>query len=114
MKSLPILNLPRAAVAASLFSALALPVFAQSPAPSPQLKLDQSQLPRSTGAITSFAPVVDKIAPSVVTIFATRDVKANPNSIGGNPMLRRFFGIPDNSGPDGDDDSNGGGEGGKT
>ena len=92
--SLLLSHLPKAAALAGIFSALALPAFAQNPqaTPAPQLKLDQSELPRSTGAITSFAPVVDKVAPSVVTIFATSDVKARPNAARGQshaaPLLR--------------------------
>jgi serine protease Do len=68
---------------------------AKSPTP-PQVKVDNSTLPRTTGALTSFAPVVDKVGPSVVTIFTTKNVKAEPNALGGNPMLRRFFGLPEN------------------
>jgi serine protease Do len=80
---------------------------AKAPAP-PQIQVDSSPLPRSTGALTSFAPIVEKVGPSVVTIFTTRNVKQQANPLEGNPMLRRFFGIPDNSGPDGEE-----GEGGK-
>ena len=79
----------------------------------PQLKVDQSQLPRSTGAITSFAPVVDKVAPSMVTVYATRDAKQQPNNpAAGNPMLRRFFGIPDDQ-DNGNGEEEGGEEGGR-
>ena len=96
---------------------LAAPVMAQA-APSeagtaakvapPQIKVDPSTLQRSTGALTSFAPVVDKVGPSIVTVFTTKKVKEEANPLAGNPMLRRFFGVPDNSGPDGEE-----GEGGK-
>jgi len=107
-------RLAAAAMAAATFGPMAVPVYAQSPpdetgiktAPSSQIKVDSSALPRSTGAITSFAPIVDTVAPSIVTIFTTKNVKeANP--LAGNPMLRRFFGIPDNSGSDGDDGGTG-------
>jgi serine protease Do len=81
---------------------------AKSPAP-PQIQVDTSPLPRSTGAITSFAPIVEKVGPSIVTVFTTKNVKEQGSPLEGNPMLRRFFGLPDNnSGPEGD-----GGEGGK-
>jgi len=80
---------------------------AKAPAP-PQLRVDTSPLPRSTGAITSFAPIVDKVGPSIVTVFTTKNVKEEANPLESNPTLRRFFGIPDNSGPGGE-----GGEGGK-
>jgi serine protease Do len=75
---------------------------AKSPAP-PQIQVDSSPLARSTGAITSFAPIVDKVGPSIVTVFTTKNVKAQDNALLGNPMLRRFFGVPDQSGPDGDE-----------
>jgi serine protease Do len=79
---------------------------AKSPAP-PQIQVDSSPLPRSTGAITSFAPVVDKVGPSIVTVFTSKNVKEQANPLSGNPMLRRFFGIPDNSGPDGEEGESG-------
>jgi serine protease Do len=106
-----------AAVALTL-SPLAVPVHAQNPpdqqnslakaSPPPQIKVDSSVLSRSTGALTSFAPVVDKVGPSIVTIFTTKNVKEDANPSAANPMQRRFFGAPDNSGPDGEE-----GEGGK-
>ena len=106
----------RAALTATLavtLSPLAVPVRAQdqhTAKPAPQVKVDPSALQRSNGAITSFAPIVDKVGPSVVTIFTTKEVKQQPNSLSGNPTLRRFFGIPD--GPDGDEGGGGGGGGG--
>jgi len=97
-----------AAVALTL-SPLAVPVHAQNPpdqqnslakaSPPPQIKVDSSVLSRSTGALTSFAPVVDKVGPSIVTIFTTKNVKEDANPSAANPMQRRFFGAPDNSGP---------------
>jgi serine protease Do len=76
-------------------------------APPPQIQVDASPLQRSTGAITSFAPIVEKVGPSIVTVFTSRSVKEQANPFEGNPTIRHFFGIPDNSGPDGD----GGGSG---
>ena len=98
-------RLAGAALAAVLFGAspLAVPVYADNvPIPSvsatpPKIRVDSSALPRSTGALTSFAPIVDKISPSVVTIFTTKTVKEQSNPLAGNPELRRFFGLPDNS-----------------
>jgi len=72
-------------------------------APAPQIKVDPTALQRSTGALTSFAPVVDKVGPSIVTVFTTKNVKEEAS----NPMLRRFFGVPDNSGPDGEEGDSG-------
>ncbi len=98
-----------AAMAVSISPLAALPVRAQtapdpqgsmakSPVP-PQIHVDSSPLPASTGALTSFAPVVEKVGPSIVTIFTAKNVKEQPNPLAGNPMFRHFFGIPDNSGP---------------
>jgi serine protease Do len=70
----------------------------------PQIRVDASPLQRSTGEITSFAPIVEKVGPSVVTILTTRDEKQNVN-----PTLRQFFGIPDD--PNGEEGDGGGGLG---
>jgi serine protease Do len=89
---------------------LAAPVYADdkpavtAPATTPEIKVDDSALPRSVGAITSFAPVVDKVGPSVVTIMARKDEKQQ-NSNDGSQMLRRFFGIPDEPGGNGGGDA---------
>jgi serine protease Do len=64
----------------------------------PQIQVDNSPLARSTGALTSFAPIVEKVTPSIVTVSTTKKVSAEANPLAGNPMLRRFFGIP--GGPD--------------
>ncbi len=70
-----------------------------SPAePMPELKYDPAPLPQST---PSYAPVVEKVAPSVVTISTSKNVK--PGAMGPNgsnplfndPMFRRFFGVPE-------------------
>jgi S1-C subfamily serine protease len=58
----------------------------------PPIKYDPSPLPAGT---PSFAPIVDKVAPSVVTISTSKVVHGN----GGGPPnlsqnLRRFFNIP--------------------
>jgi serine protease Do len=70
------------------------------------LKVDQQQISRSSGAVSSFAPVIEKVAPSVVTIFSTKTVKRDPrlNPLLNDPQFRRFFGIPD---PDTDGGGNG-------
>jgi serine protease Do len=66
----------------------------------PQIQVDSTPLNRNAGAISSYAPIVDKVGPSIVEIFTEKDVKVDANPFGGNPMMRRFFGLPDNSGPD--------------
>ena len=45
------------------------------------------------GAITSFAPIVEKIAPTVVTVFTTQNVsKTNLPFALSDEALREFFG----------------------
>jgi len=48
-------------------------------------------------SVTSFAPVVEKVAPSVVTVYSTKVVRndRSGNPLYNNPQLRRYFGIPD-------------------
>jgi serine protease Do len=45
------------------------------------------------GVITTFAPIVEKVAPSVVTVFTTQTVSRGATSLPfGDDMLRQFFG----------------------
>ncbi len=57
-----------------------------------QVKVDATPMKRESGpAVTSFAPVVKEVAPSVVTIFTTQ--KGERMSMGGNPLMDNpFFG----------------------
>ncbi|HEV7869438.1 MAG TPA: DegQ family serine endoprotease [Chthoniobacteraceae bacterium] len=94
---------------ATLFAPLAL---SQAPAPAappvaaapatpagdgklPPVKVDATPLPQMAG-LTTFAPVVEKVAPSVVTISTSKMVRRNLDNPNLNdPMFRRFFGIPE-------------------
>lgn len=71
----------------------------------PPVKVDPNALSRGgAGGVTSFAPIVDKVAPSVVTVYTSKTVRRDLRSRGGGPqgdMLRRFFG--GQLGPDGDE-----------
>jgi serine protease Do len=63
----------------------------------PEVKFDPTPLAQGT---PSFAPVVEKVAPSVVTISTSKNVRPGQGGMGNNPlfndpMFRRFFGIPD-------------------
>jgi serine protease Do len=64
--------------------------------PAPSIVLNTNALPKDTRGITSFAPVVKRVAPSVVTIYSSKTVR---RSSGGSPfddpILRRFFGGPE-------------------
>ena len=78
----------------------------QSGTATPQIQVDTSPLPRGAGMISSFAPIVDRIAPSIVTIETSKKEASQTDAAEANPMLRRFFGLPDNPGPG----ENGGGK----
>jgi serine protease Do len=61
----------------------------------PQILVNTNPLPKDTRGITSFAPVVKKVAPSVVTIYSSKTVRQSPGmSPFDDPILRRFFGEP--------------------
>ncbi|QSR87724.1 DegQ family serine endoprotease [Candidatus Methylacidiphilum infernorum] len=64
-----------------------------------QFQIDNAQIQRqSTGLVTSFAPIVKKVAPSVVEIFTTQKVKVPEGWIFpffNDPFFRKFFGPPD-------------------
>ena len=60
----------------------------------PEIKLDATPLPEGTGRY-SFAPVVEKVSPSVVTIATSKLQKRNKNPYFNDPMFRRYFGLPD-------------------
>ena len=51
----------------------------------------QEPTPTPTGIITTFAPIVEKVAPSVVTVFTTQTV-SRPASAFSDDILRQFFG----------------------
>ena len=62
----------------------------------PSIKVDATPLPAVVGRISSFAPLVEKVSPSVVTIATSKLQQkrlGNPNM--NDPMFRRFFGLPD-------------------
>ena len=48
--------------------------------------------PRPEGGVESYAPVVDRITPAVVTIRSERRATRVTSPFGGNPLLREFFG----------------------
>ena len=62
----------------------------------PPVKIDPTPLPQVSGTLSTFAPVVEKVAPGVVTISTTKMVRRNTdNPYFNDPMFRRFFGVPD-------------------
>jgi serine protease Do len=58
----------------------------------PKFKIDEAPLAREVKAATSFAPVIKKVAPSVVNIYSTMTIKERQNPLFNDPFLRRFFG----------------------
>jgi serine protease Do len=58
----------------------------------PQIKIDNTPIERATHGVTSYAPVIKHVAPSVVNIFSTRTVRQRENPLLNDPFFRRFFG----------------------
>jgi len=84
----------------------------------PSVKVDPKPVTQVAGTITTFAPVVEKVAPNVVTIATSKMVGRRAQQQGQNPMFndpmfRKFFGIPDDSEAPEKDDGGKGGKGGK-
>lgn len=84
-------------IAAGLLLVLAqtgIPVSAKDAVSSPKVTVSDRPIDRAGRIGVSFAPVVKKVAVSVVTIFSTRTVKldAAENPFMQDPRLRRFFG----------------------
>jgi len=106
-------------IAALLLSVAIAPLALADEAPPASVKVDPNPITHAAGTLTTFAPVVEKVSPSVVTIATSKMVKRNAapnNPYLNDPMFRRFFGIPDNEdGPDGETPRNnrGGNNGGK-
>src|ERR1700733_6325086 len=69
----------------------------------PTVKVDPKPLPQVTGTLTTFAPVVEKVAPSVVTIATSKMVSQAKNPYLNDPLFRRFFGIPEDGQEPGDE-----------
>jgi len=69
----------------------------QSARPLPELKVDNSPLPSNT---PTYAPIVEKVSPSVVTIDTSAKIgresgASNSHPLFDDPMFRRFFGLPE-------------------
>jgi serine protease Do len=65
--------------------------------PSPELNIDTTPLRRETQLATSFAPVVEKVGPSVVNVYSSKRIQIQPNPLR-DEFFRRFFG-PDQDRP---------------
>jgi Do/DeqQ family serine protease len=77
----------RFASIAAVFIALATTAAAVVPAPA------QPSVPQSRAEVAlSFAPVVKRVAPAVVNVYASRKVEAQINPLFADPLFRQFFG----------------------
>jgi serine protease Do len=65
----------------------------------PKIVLNTSPVAQEGRNIPSYAPVVKRVAPSVVTIYSSKTVRRSMGvSPFDDPALRRFFGVPDDDG----------------
>src|SRR5208282_3539071 len=64
--------------------------------PAPAINVDTTPIVRDARAVTSYAPVVKKAAPSVINIFSTHIVhqRLYRNPMFNDPFFRQFFGDP--------------------
>ena len=79
----------------ALLLAIHVPVAAQAApktSPPPKLNIQETPLARDVKAGTSFAPIIKKVAPSVVNIYSTTIVRDRANPFLDDPFFRRFFG----------------------
>ena len=67
----------------------------------PQIKVDDTPIERETHGVTSYAPIIKHVAPSVVNIYSTRTVRERENPLSTDPFFRRFFGPNDDNNDDG-------------
>ena len=64
----------------------------------PKISEDKKPITRRENLVTTFAPVVEKVAPSVVTVYSKRTVRQDLQlPYLDDQLLRRFFGIPGDS-----------------
>jgi serine protease Do len=88
-------RLTRTVIFAGLIAPLSAQDIEKSKAP---VTVDPAPVSRQSGVITSFAPVVEKVAPSVVQISTMKNVKGRSRAqspLFNDPFFRRYFGIPD-------------------
>src|ERR1043165_1843442 len=87
-----------ALVAAAALAGTAL-VAGAEPGEEPKIQVQRAPVPRENRPALSFAAVVKKVAPSVVTIYSTKTVRENQhNSMLEDPFFRRFFGLEEENG----------------
>src|SRR5262249_13057156 len=90
--------------AAAVFATVQLTSLARETNAPPQIKIENTPIDRDARGVTSYAPIIKRVAPSVVNIYSTRTVRRSQmdaNPFFNDPFFRRFFGP--------DDEDNGGG-----
>jgi serine protease Do len=83
------------ALLAASISILPVSLRAQQATDKPEPARSVPSAPASrAGAIASYAPIVEQVNPSVVTVFTSKKMQQNalPSSLFGDPRVRRFFG----------------------
>jgi len=74
----------------------------------PKFIVQEKPIQRAGPNVSTFAPVVKKVAPSVVSVFSTKMVKNDRRSeMFNDPAFRRFFGIPDDGSDENSTPNNG-------
>jgi serine protease Do len=99
---LPVKSLPKPVVgifaalmgAAGMVCLFYFTAWARDPAPA--INVDKTPVVRDVKAVTSYAPIVKKAAPSVVNIFSTHIIheRLYRNPMFNDPFFRQFFGDP--------------------
>ena len=79
---------------AILLAAIAMAAFTSAPATAPA---QERRVPTAIELRLSYAPVVQRVAPAMVNVYAAKVVQ-NRNPLFDDPIFRRFFGVPGDDG----------------
>ena len=90
---MPSMFRPSPVLLAALLGALlaSVPTFAQAPATRPAAPLRVTPLDR-TQLLYSYAPIVKRVTPAVVNVYASRIERRQTNPLLDDPFFQRFFG----------------------
>ena len=66
-------------------------------APAQMAAAQERRVPNPTELRQSYAPIVQRVAPAVVNVYAAKTVQVR-NPLLEDPIFRRFFGVPDGAG----------------
>jgi Do/DeqQ family serine protease len=69
-----------------------------APLSAPNAVAQERRVPNAAELRLSYAPVVQRVAPAVVNVYAAKTVQ-NRNPLLDDPIFRRFFGVPGGGGP---------------